>query len=121
MQSTQYDYSQCTPVVTKDSHSYYNPFKSSYLNARYLLATAQTYTVTQADIGRLPNIAMRFYGSVGPWRVLCQVNQIADPINDIYPGRILLIPTLSSITDLLNNSNVANSGTSSNFSSTFTI
>lgn len=121
MQSSQYDYSQCTPVVSRNSHYYYNPFKSAYLNARYLLDIQQTYTVTQADIGRLPNIAVQFYGTTAPWRILCQVNQISDPISDVYPGRVLLIPSLSSIANLLNNSNTSSGSTSSNFASTFTI
>lgn len=119
MNTSQYDYSQCTPIVASDSHYYYNPFKSAYLNARFLLSANQIYTVKLSDLGRLPNIAYRLYGSTNLWRIICQVNQITDPISDIYPGRNLYIPPLSDITDLLNSNNTTTSSVYSN--SRFTI
>lgn len=120
MKLTQYDYSQCTPIVSSGSHYYYNPFKSSYLNIRYNLSAGKSYTITIGDVGRLPNIAYRFYGNANLWRILCQVNQISDPINDIYPGRVINIPSLAEITNLINTNNNTTAA-SAYFNSTFVI
>ncbi len=109
MESTQYDYSQCTPVINRFGQNLYNPFKSAYLNARFNLRVADKYIVKASDIGRLPNISYQFYGTTALWRFICRYNQIADPVSDVYPGRVINLPDLAEVTNLLNNLGVDDS------------
>jgi len=55
------------------------------------------HTVTQADIGRLYNIAYRYYGVEAYWWAIADFNKIKNIFRDMYVGQTLYIPSLSSI------------------------
>lgn len=76
-------------------------FKSAYKNMRFILRPGRRITVTQKDIANLPGIAHREYGSVDLWRVILSYNAIKDPIQDIVPGTVLILPTKSSVISLM--------------------
>lgn len=51
------------------------------------------YTVSVADEGRLDLIAHSLYGDYRLWWFIAQYNSILDPVLEIFPGRILRLPT----------------------------
>ena len=57
----------------------------------------QWYTVTNQTINRLDLIAQQYYGDSNYWWVIAHANNIFDALNDIYVGKILRIPPISSI------------------------
>lgn len=76
-------------------------FKSAYKNARFILRPGRRITVSQQDIANLPGIAYREYGSTDLWRIILSFNGIKDPIQDIVPGTVLILPTKSSVINLM--------------------
>jgi hypothetical protein len=55
------------------------------------------YSVTEQDLLRPDLIAFRFYGSVSYWWILMKANDIEDIWNDLYVGKILVIPSFNDI------------------------
>lgn len=91
--STDYDYSNNTPIA----QGVYSVFKSGYKNIRFALTTTQTYTIKQADMANLVGLAYTLYGDVSLWYALLAFNGLQDPIQEIYPGLILNIPSKSDV------------------------
>jgi len=52
------------------------------------------YRVVEPDIMRPDMISYKTYGTVNYWWVICLVNQIFDPFNDLYVGQQLKIPNI---------------------------
>lgn len=48
------------------------------------------HTVMEGET--LSNIANQYYGDSGYWPVIADINSIYEPLNDLVPGMILLIP-----------------------------
>ncbi len=92
---TDYDYGRYTPVDNTGRE--YSIFKSAFKNIRFALAYSSTYTITESDLANLVGIADKMYGDVSLWRVLLAFNGLQDPIQDIYPGLVLKIPSKSDI------------------------
>ena len=66
-------------------------------------ANYRNYTVTQADVGFPDLIAVK---TLGPntedlWWIIMLVNGIVDVENGLYPGLVLVIPPLASVTSFL--------------------
>lgn len=51
------------------------------------------HVITESDIGRLDILSYNYYGTPSLWWVIAHVNNIINPINDIIPGEILIIPS----------------------------
>lgn len=109
METSLLDWSQCTPFYANQTTYYYDPFKSTYKNIRFLLSKTSTYTVTKKDMGRIATISYNVYGTTTLWRVLLEYNQIHDPITELYPGVVLDIPDQAQATSYLTNANNINS------------
>lgn len=89
-----YDFSKVTPIDNTGLHSV---FKSGYRNIRFALSPASTMTVTEADMSNLVGIAYRFYGDRSLWYMLLAYNGLQDPVQDVYPGLVLNMPSKSSV------------------------
>lgn len=50
------------------------------------------YTVSESDIGRIDIIAWRHYNDVSMWWVIAYYNGIANPLTQLVPGAVLLVP-----------------------------
>lgn len=48
------------------------------------------HTVMEGET--LAGIAHQYYGDSGYWTNIADLNSIYEPLNDIYPGMVLLIP-----------------------------
>lgn len=112
------EWSQCTPYYIESGLKYYyNPFKSSYKNIRFILNKASTYTVTKKDIGRIATISYNVYGTTTLWRVILEYNGIHDPLSELVPGVVLEIPdkaqAIAYLTSALSSSNIGSSVSSS--------
>ena len=91
-----------------------NPQSLDYVAARYKnlkweLRPEKTYRVSEQDRSNLPGIAFRMYGDVDYWWVIALFNGIIDPISDIAPPLVLLLPSQASINTFLSRSSRVNS------------
>jgi hypothetical protein len=50
------------------------------------------YIVHQHELGRLDLLAWNFYDNVKLWWIIAAVNDIVNPLTDMYEGQILIIP-----------------------------
>lgn len=50
------------------------------------------YLVNDTDLMRPDMISYKMYGTVNYWWIICLVNNIFDPFNDLYVGQQLTIP-----------------------------
>ena len=92
-------YSQCTPFDYKSQT--YNIFKSKYKNLRYSLSPASVYKLQADDLANLPGLSFKLFGSTDYWRILLDYNGLYDPLNDLYPGLVLNVPSRSDLLTLL--------------------
>jgi hypothetical protein len=120
MESSLADWSQCTPIYSNQTKYYYDPFRSTYKNIRFLLNKTSTYTVTKHTMGRIATISYNVYGTTTLWRVLLEYNQIHDPITELYPGVVLDIPDKAQAISYLTNANNINRSNTA-YSSSFII
>ena len=61
-----------------------------------------TYTVTNLDLGRPDKISFNIYKDTSYWSILMRINNIVDPVNDIYEGMTLKILPLAVLNSHLN-------------------
>lgn len=59
------------------------------------------FTVTQLYVGLLDLISYKFYGTESYWWIIATANNLLDPINDVYYGRQLIIPTRESVSSYI--------------------
>lgn len=98
--SSDYDYSRFTPL--DNTGEQYNVFASAYKNIRFALSTTQTLTVKDSDVGNLAGIAFRIYGDVSMWRMILAFNGLNDPLQDMWPGQVLNLPSKAAVIAYLN-------------------
>lgn len=60
------------------------------------------YTVKQHQIGRMDLISFEVYSSPYYWWLICQRNNIIDPLTEMYTGMIIKIPALPEYFDFYN-------------------
>jgi len=63
----------------------------------YFPETESKFLVTAQDVGRPDLMAQRILGTQELWWVLLKYNDIDDPWNELYPGQILKIPSVTSV------------------------
>lgn len=61
------------------------------------IESASLYLVRNVDVGRLDLLAYEFYGNVRLWWIIATVNNLVDPIGDMYPGQKLYIPAYDQV------------------------
>ena len=59
------------------------------------------HTVTAADAGRPDLIAYQYYGNVRMYWLICHFNKILHPINELVPGKKLVIPSEAAVASFL--------------------
>lgn len=74
-----------------------SPFKSGYKNIRFFLTLQSVRTLTATDVANLPGLSEELYGSVDLWRILLAYNGLNNPLQDVYVGLELKIPTKTSV------------------------
>ena len=97
---TDYDYSRFTPL--DNTLNQYDVFRSAYKNIRFALPTTQTIQINESDIANLAGLAFRFYGDTSLWRMILAYNGLQDPIQDMWAGQILNLPSKSAVIAYLN-------------------
>lgn len=55
------------------------------------------YSVTESDLLRPDLISLKLYGSYLYWWILMKANDIEDVWNDLYIGKVLVVPPFSAI------------------------
>lgn len=89
-----------TPVVTDDAvkpgklrlQTWVPPALQSRAETPLSPDQYDVYTVRQADLGRLDNVAWQFYQDVTMWWVIAYWNSIANQLTDMVAGQALVIP-----------------------------
>jgi len=74
-----------------------NNKETDYLDTRITDLVFDTYTtfiVPQFTIGRIDLISYIHYDTVDLWWLIAQVNDVIDPITELYMGRVLRIPAV---------------------------
>lgn len=94
-----YDYTKHTPV--DNTGTAYSVFKSGYKNLRFSLPVSQNYTITEPDMANLVGLAARFFGDTSFWYPILSFNGIQDPIQEVYPGTILKLPSKNDLIEAL--------------------
>ena len=61
------------------------------------LSGAGQHVVKETELGRLDFLAYRYYRNVYLWAVIAWVNDIENPLEDMYTGQVLTIPSPSSV------------------------
>lgn len=98
--STDYDYSRFTPL--DNTGTAYNIFRSGFKNIRFALPVTQTLQIDESDIGNLAGLAFRIYGDTSLWRMILAYNGLNDPIQDMWPGMILQLPSKVAVISYIN-------------------
>lgn len=80
---------------------YLNIFRSYITNVSSLNNNSfyELYEVDNEDF--LDNISFKFYNTAQLWWVICIVNNITNPFEEIYPGKVLRILKSSYIYNIL--------------------
>ena len=63
----------------------------------YFPSTGSKFLVNAQDVARPDLMAARVLGAQELWWVLLKYNDIDDPWNELYPGQILEIPSVTAI------------------------
>lgn len=90
-----YTWSEYSPVDNTGRQR--SIFRSAYKNVRFSLTIQRNHTVTNTDIANFPGLSYKFYGTTDLWRILLSFNGLSDPLNDLYVGQVLRVPTKDSI------------------------
>jgi len=62
-----------------------------------------TYVVQKKDLGRLDNLAYKFYNDSRLWWVIAYINHIGNQLTDMKVGDVLKIPLPEEVAFALNN------------------
>lgn len=101
---SRYDRANLQPVVSRKDGSQTRDFLSG-AQTRFTanLVFSRTHIVTPDEEGRADLIAYRELGQVELWWVIGYYNGLIAPQNELFPGRAVRIPTLTSVEDYLRN------------------
>lgn len=95
------DLNRASYLKASESIDRLNYLSAKYKNITFRIEPKQHFTVTHADTANAPGLAHLIYGDKGYWWVLCMYNGILDPLEEIAPGRMLKLPSLSDINNFL--------------------
>jgi hypothetical protein len=74
---------------------------AKYLNIRFSIAPERNFLVTAANVANTFGIAYQVYGNKNYWWVVAMYNGIINPIEDLKPGDVLQLPSLTAINAFL--------------------
>lgn len=93
---TDMNYGRYTPLDNTGTRR--NFFRSAYKNIRFNVAATTTITLTEHHIANPAGLSEELYKDNGDmWRVILHFNGIKNPVQDLYPGRVLRIPSPSAV------------------------
>jgi hypothetical protein len=87
-------------------------FSAQFKNIRFKIPVSQIVEVDASTESNLPLLAEQYLGDQYLWWILLDYNGLVDPIEDIYPGKLLNIPDRRAVIALLDQQQ--NQGTSTN-------
>jgi hypothetical protein len=90
-----YNYSKYTPL--DNTGDQYDVFVSGYKNIRFNIQQTSQLQLDNSTAYNLPGIAYQVYGDTSLWWALLAYNGLNDPLSDVYPGLVLLIPPKAQI------------------------
>jgi hypothetical protein len=100
--SGDFNYSAYTPY---DNTGYYDIFRSGYKNIRFASQPNQQLQLDNSMAYNLPGLAFSLYGDSSLWYALMAYNGLNDPLTDIYPSLVILIPAKSDLINYISQTN----------------
>lgn len=88
-----------TPGQPHTNH-YLDYLRASYLDTLSLITEYTLLTVDQSIAYRPDYISWKSYGTTDYWWIVCFANKIIHPMRDLYPSRVIKIPSLIQITKM---------------------
>lgn len=89
-------FGQTEVYQTRDGEVFFGLMRESVIAD----ATDQIYTVTESGKRRLDLLSELFYGTTKLWWVICQVNNIVDPMQELEVNVELRVPTRDRLAEL---------------------
>ena len=102
------DYRQAN-YVPLDNYGRLDILKAKYTNLKFSVPASSTFQVTSAYEFNLPGISLAVYNDMDFWWAIALYNDIYDPLTDVVVSRMLLIPDMTSLLNLLNSNDASNS------------
>lgn len=99
--STFIDLNRASYLKLSTSKKSLDYLSAKYLNISFAIPAESTFVVTSANIANSPGLAYQIYGDKDYWWVICLYNGILNPIEDLQPGTILQIPSITSVNAFL--------------------
>lgn len=92
-----------TSVFTGDSGAYYGVLQTPAEFEAPDATTTRRYAVVAADVGFPDRIMVTLfgYGFEDLWWVVMLVNGLIDPETDLFPGRVLVVPSMTEVRSFL--------------------
>jgi len=104
-----FDYSKYTPL--DNTLDQYDVFQSGYKNIRFNIQQQQQIQLDNSNAYNLPGIAYQAYGDTSLWWAIMVYNGLSDPLTDIQPGIVLLLPAKSTIQSYISRQSSSSSST----------
>ena len=102
------DYRQAN-YIPLDNYGRLDVLAAKYKNLKFSVPANKMFQVTSAYEFNLPSISLAVYNDISYWWAIALYNDIFDPLTDVYVGRNLMIPELTSFLSLLNSNDATNS------------
>lgn len=100
-------------LVDSQGVQYWSPLWIRPTEIAQMVASASTYRLAQSDVGRLDIIAYKTLGDSKLWWIIAALNQIIEPISEMVPGTVILIPDQTAVMSFTSRGPIGNNGTSS--------
>ena len=94
------------PIVThklqglSSSNQYLDYLSAGYLSTIALITEYSLLVIDQGMAYRPDYISYKSYGTTDHWWLICFVNKIIHPMRDLYPSRVIKIPSPTQVTKM---------------------
>ena len=98
-----YDFARLFDVVQRGKNSYFNLCKTiRFQNIDTMLPKYYSdYEVREKDTWT--NLSFKFFNTYKLWWLLCKFNNVEDPFAELKAGRIIKIPTIEVMREIIQN------------------
>ena len=63
----------------------------------FMIENSIHHRVVESEVGRLDLLAYAYFDNVKFWWILAAVNELSNPLRDMFPGQVIYIPNLDDI------------------------
>jgi hypothetical protein len=85
---------------TSAGKSYLDFLRAKYIDALKQVTEYNLYTIDESTAYRPEYISFKHYSTVDYWWIVCFYNGVIHPMRDLYPSRVIKIPSFTQITQM---------------------